>query len=703
MFRLRSDDLGNPETVESAPATVRVEMVPGTPSVCPALPDLPEGHRRIWTGTVTVGERTVAGVPFGYGYTANGVGALTDPKHFDLGADRYTVQHADVDLSIGALNLALDPVPTPRQARELRLHVCGETYAFADAVISDSSLFSTKSYSWPHAGLDWSAAATRTVLLSKTNTPATGAPEISGTGRVGETLTAAPGTTADADGLSEASYSYRWIRVDGATEMAIAGATSDRYTLTVADQDKRVKAEVSFTDDLGFEETRASEALAVRAAMAPAVCTAPALPADETEVWTGDVTVGTVRFGGLPIAHGYAEPVSLLPGAGALSDADFETGLGGDYTVRAGWVSTGGSLVLGLDSALTVLETNRLVLHVCGETYPLSEAAYSPGTNRYTWSGAGLDWSRAATRTLRLRRAIDVTPPGFAGFLPGIVAFTGVDVGLYFTEQLDETGLPPASAFTVTADRSPVTVTGFEVDSTLTTILLSVSPPIREDQAVTVTYTDPTPEDDANAIQDAAGNDMASATVELQHNQSAVTERSGRPAISGAARVGETLTAAPGTIGDPDGLTLAAYSYQWIRLDENGERDISGATSETYTLAAADEGNRVRVRASFTDDLGNAETRTSEATATIETADNAPRIAIEPDRPKATGKIDWIRYTLTRPAPAMRRPDRRGAWRFARHSRRARPRRRRHRRPGPGRARGGRHRAHCPRPALAWP
>ena len=41
---------------------------------------------------------------------------------------------------------------------------------------------------------------------------------------------------------------------------------------------------------------------------------------------------------------------------------------------------------------------------------------------------------------------------------------------------------------------------------------------------------------------------------------------------------------------------------------------ISGATGNTYTLAAADQGKAVKVRVSFTDDAGNAETLTSAAT-----------------------------------------------------------------------------------------
>ena len=66
---------------------------------------------------------------------------------------------------------------------------------------------------------------------------------------------------------------------------------------------------------------------------------------------------------------------------------------------------------------------------------------------------------------------------------------------------------------------------------------------------------------------------------------------------------------------DDDGLTNVRYTYQWIRVDDNTETNISGATASTYTLVAADQGKTIKVTVSFTDDAGNAETLTSAATA----------------------------------------------------------------------------------------
>ncbi len=87
---------------------------------------------------------------------------------------------------------------------------------------------------------------------------ATGAPAITGTPQVGQTLTAGIGTIADADGLTTKTfpgdYTFQWIRVDGRTETDISGATSDTYTLTAAEEGKKVKVKVRFTDDGGSDE-----------------------------------------------------------------------------------------------------------------------------------------------------------------------------------------------------------------------------------------------------------------------------------------------------------------------------------------------------------------------------------------------------------------------------------------------------------------
>ena len=84
------------------------------------------------------------------------------------------------------------------------------------------------------------------------------------------------------------------------------------------------------------------------------------------------------------------------------------------------------------------------------------------------------------------------------------------------------------------------------------------------------------------------------------------------PTLSGTEEVGQTLTCATGTwgLGVPfSGLSngTITYSYQWTRSDDasgTGEADISGATSSTYTLVAADEGKFIRCRVRASNDGG---------------------------------------------------------------------------------------------------
>ena len=76
--------------------------------------------------------------------------------------------------------------------------------------------------------------------------------------------------------------------------------------------------------------------------------------------------------------------------------------------------------------------------------------------------------------------------------------------------------------------------------------------------------------------------------------------RQGGRRSAGTLQVGEELTASASGISDADGLDNASFGYQWIRAGA----DIGGATSSTYTPVAPDEGERLKVRVSFTDDAG---------------------------------------------------------------------------------------------------
>ena len=104
------------------------------------------------------------------------------------------------------------------------------------------------------------------------NTSAAGAPTISGTPQVEQTLTADTSSITDEDGLTNVSYSYQWIA--GGSD--IDGATGSTYTLTSSEEGQTVQVRVTFTDDADNEETLTSEATAeVTAAPAPLTASLP--------------------------------------------------------------------------------------------------------------------------------------------------------------------------------------------------------------------------------------------------------------------------------------------------------------------------------------------------------------------------------------------------------------------------------------------
>ena len=176
--------------------------LPAQAQACPA-PDL-AGRQQIWTGTVTVGTQMFGPLTVLHGFDADvSVGSRSDTM-FDVGSNSHTIERIAVFVigSPRALRFSLSSSLTTNEVASLTLHLCGDDYAFADATYRASS----HSYTWESADLDWSMESSRTLFLSVpaagTSTPATGAPAITGTAQVGETLTAVTTGIFDADGLT---------------------------------------------------------------------------------------------------------------------------------------------------------------------------------------------------------------------------------------------------------------------------------------------------------------------------------------------------------------------------------------------------------------------------------------------------------------------------------------------------------------------
>ena len=141
------------------------------------------------------------------------------------------------------------------------------------------------------------------------------------------------------------------------------------------------------------------------------------------------------------------------------------------------------------------------------------------------------------------------------------------------------------------------------------------------------TTEDTSTSDDGSAAKDdgsAAKDDGSAAKEDTEENEPAPNHpATGSPIIAGTVQVGETLSVDTSGISDADGIANSTPTYQWIANDGTDDTDIQDATGSTYILSAADEGKTIKVRVSFTDDAGNDESLTSEATAAVAARPNS--------------------------------------------------------------------------------
>ena len=113
-------------------------------------------------------------------------------------------------------------------------------------------------------------SAATVAVAPRPNILPTGAPTISGTPQVGETLTADTSAIDDADGLTNVAYRYQWVGSQPVTDEDTGTSliltverpeqTDSTYTLVPADVGLTFEVKVSFTDDAGNHESLTSAA-----------------------------------------------------------------------------------------------------------------------------------------------------------------------------------------------------------------------------------------------------------------------------------------------------------------------------------------------------------------------------------------------------------------------------------------------------------
>ena len=409
---------------------------------------------------------------------------------------------------------------------------------------------------------------------------------------MGEVLTADPSGITDADGLTTATFTYQWLRVDadGVSNETPIGANAATYTLAAADAGKKIKVKVSFTDD----------ERSPRKDRSPATPTRRSGSTGDSTTLSTDATLSDLEL----LEDNTGTAITLTPSPFVSTTTSYTAMVGNSvdeitifpkenddnapYEIQ----DSGGTALTDADS---VEDQFQVTLSVGDNTIKVEVTAEDGSTQTYTVTVTRAAGTPTAGVTVS-KSALTVTEQDATGDSYTVVldsrptASVTVTVGGYTGS--DVTPNPASLTWAPSVWNTTLTVT-VTAEGDMNTV----------DETVSLTHSATSTDTDYSGIT------IASVTVTVDDNDNPNTPATGTPAISGTAQVGEVLTADPSGITDADGLTTATFTYQWLRVDADGvsnETNI-GTNAATYTLAAADAGKKIKVKVSFTDDRGTAE------------------------------------------------------------------------------------------------
>ena len=326
-------------------------------------------RQEIWSAELTAagfrGSTTTGLVGYGNSYTGS---ALSDP----------TVTHDSTTLTVDYLT-TLGTTIAMGFGRTLPQSIIDTYILVIDGTefpLADVGTMTTREFQWPNSGFRFLHGQTFDVaMLVRVNVAAVGKPVITGTVRVGETLTADTSDISDANGIpGGVTYSYQWVSNDGTSDSDsdIPGATQSSYSLTESDEGRTIKVKVTFNDGDGFKETVTSDATA-------------AVGERVVEIWSAKLTAKPDS----------GEPDSLGYGPGNtdsdLSDPDFTHG-STTYTVQI--LASTKSFDPGTFYAKHILfdreptpgQVENWILDIGGRKLFFKTAFRSPSGKAFSWS-----------------------------------------------------------------------------------------------------------------------------------------------------------------------------------------------------------------------------------------------------------------------------------------------------------------------------
>ncbi len=482
----------------------------------------------------------------------------------------------------------------------------------------------------------------------------TAPPTITGTAQQGKTLTEAHGSWTN----SPTSFAYQWQRCDsaGANCTPISGATAQTYVLVAADIGHTIAVQETASNAGGPGSQTSSTATGVVAPPpAPVNTAAPTIGGEARQGKTLTEAHGSWKNEPTGFAYQWqrCEGTSCVAISGATAQTYALVAADVGHTMRVQeTASNEGGASTPASSASTgevrrEVPVNSAPPTITGTAQQGQKLTEAHGTWTNSPTGYSFQWQRCDSTGANCTAISGATAQTYV--------LVAADVG--HTIRVQETasneggsGIPARSAATgevpkpVPVNSSPPTITGntqqgqklTEAHGTWTNSptgytyqwqrcdsaganCTAISGATAQTYVLVVAdagHTIRVLETASNEVGAGAPASSA-ATAEV----SEVPVNTALPTITGTSQQGKTLTELHGTwTNGPTG-----YSYQWQQCESSGSAclPISGATAQTYVLAAGDVGHTIRVQETASNAAGPSAPATSTATAAVTGAESA--------------------------------------------------------------------------------
>ena len=498
-----------------------------------------------------------------------------------------------------------------------------------------------------------------------------GSPVITGEARAGETLTAGTSGISDPDGPDSLTFTYQWL----ADDAAITGATERTYTLTDNEQGKSIAVRVSFTDDQGHSETITSAAMSVN--QAPI-----GLPIPRRDVWVGGTLIADTSEisdpdGPSPLTFTYQWLVDDVEIVGAISSTyqlttnevgkriqvrvSFTDGLGHSETITSAATTFENQAPTGLPFLRGSPRAGETLTADTSEV--LDPDGPSPLTFTYQWLADDVEIAGAISRKYQLttnevgkRIQVRVSFTDSIGFVTTVDSAATKSVGaepsngdlrlrevgvleLYFSgrwgsviDDAESFGRQEAKVACVQLGYADGEVKNYDPDYK-TIIPIWVDGVVCAGTESRLLDCRHTFFEDQDNIPHDHRNDVLLNCSSTPSNIGAT----GEPVITGRIRVGDTLTVDTSGISDPEGDTLT-FTYEWwsrhggaLSGVTSTDTVIVGATDSTYVLMPSDQGRRILVKVTVTDEGNNTVTFWTDRTSRVDYAmeENSPPLLFD--------------------------------------------------------------------------